>query len=233
MAVLRAFTLAIGQLGDRRLLAILAWSLVITLLIFVAIGAGLGVALRGVDPCAWFNDDAGCPIGGVESGLGAILLAMLALWLLFPAVAIGVLSTYMDRVVSIVEAEHYPRAAARARRLGLAASAWIGIRSSLRLLIYNLVALPLYILLLVTGVGTILLFVVVNGVALGRDLGEMVAARHLDRAALRSWLAGSRGDRALMGMAAAVLFMLPVVNLVAPLVAAAMAAHLFHDRDDN
>ncbi len=224
--VMRAFLLAIGDLSDRRVLAILGRSLLITLLIFFGIGVVLGFTLNGTDPCSLWSDDS-CPLGPSASGFGAFLLTAIGLWFLFPAIAIGVISAYMDRIIAAVEARHYPTALASARPLGWAGAALLGLRSSLRVLLYNLIALPFYILLLVTGVGTVLLFIAVNGVAFGRDLGEMAAARHLDRSGRHDWLRSTRTERVLMGAMTTGVFVLPVVNLLAPVLGAAMATHLF------
>jgi CysZ protein len=79
------------------------------------------------------------------------------------------------------------------------------------------------------GVCTILPFVAVNGVAIGRDLGEMVTARHGDRASRHAWLRATRGKRALMGLIVTGVFLVPIVDLLAPLLGAAMARHLFHE----
>lgn len=226
--MIRAFLLALDDLGDRRILAILGRSLLVTLLVFVVLGVLLGWALHGADPCSWWSDEDSCPLGLGESGFGAFLLTAIGIWFLFPAVAIGVISAFMDRIVAAVEARRYPEALASARPLGFARGAWLGLRSSLRVLLYNLIALPFYILLLVTGVGTVLLFVAVNGVAFGRDLGEMVASRHLDRAGTQAWLRATKGDRALMGVIVTAVFLLPIVNLLAPVLGAAMATEMFH-----
>lgn len=225
--MIRALMLSIDDLGDRRVLGILGRSLVVTLLIFVGLGIALAFALNGFDPCGLWSDDS-CPLGPSASGFGAFLLTALGLWFLFPAIGMGVISAYMDRIIAAVEARHYPQALASARPLGWAQGALLGLRSSLRVLLYNLVALPFYIVLLVTGVGPILLFVAVNGVAFGRDLGEMVAVRHLDRAARREWLRATRTDRAVMGAIVTGVFLLPVINLLAPVLGAAMATHLLH-----
>lgn len=225
--MIRALMLSLDDLGDRRVLGILGRSLLVTLLVFAGLGVLIAFALRGADPCRLWSDDS-CPLGPSASGSGALLLTALGLWLLFPAIAIGVISAYMDRIVAAVEARHYPQALASARRLGWASGALLGLRSSLRVLLYNLAALPFYILLLVTGVGTVLLFVAVNGAAFGRDLGEMVAMRHLDRRARREWLRATRIDRTLMGVVVMGVFLLPVINLLAPVLGAAMATHLLH-----
>jgi uncharacterized protein involved in cysteine biosynthesis len=231
--MIRAFFLALDDMGDRRILAILGRSLLVTLLIFVALGVVLAFALKGFDPCALWSDEDSCPLGASGSGFGAVLLTALGLWFLFPAVAIGVVSAYMDRIVAVVEARRYPEALASAKPLGIARGAWLGLRSSGRVLLYNLIASPFYLLLLVTGIGTVILFVAVNGVAFGRDLGEMVAARHLDRAATRIWLRATRTDRAVMGVIVTGIFLLPIVNLIAPVLGAAMATHLFHKRNHS
>lgn len=226
--MIRAFLLALDDLGDRRILAILSRSLLVTMLVFVVIGVALAFALKGFDPCAIWSDENSCPLGSSGSGFSAFLLTALGIWFLFPAVAIGVISAFIDKIVAVVEARRYPKALASARSLGFARGAWLGLRSSLRVLLYNLIALPFYILLLVTGVGTVLLFVAVNGIAFGRDLGEMVASRHLDRAGTKAWMRATKGDRALMGVIVTTMFLLPIVNLLAPVLGAAMATEMFH-----
>ncbi|USI73809.1 EI24 domain-containing protein [Sphingomonas morindae] len=230
--MLRALALAVGQLADPALLRILMRSLLLTLALFAAAGLAIGWALSGSDPCGLIGLD-GCPLDATASGLSALLATLLGLWLLFPAVAIGVLSGFMDAVVAAVEARHYPAARATARPLGPARALALGLRSSARLLVYNLVALPFYLVLLVTGIGPALLFVLVNGLALGTDLGEMVALRHVRGPALRPALQASRGARTALGVAAAALFLVPFVNLLVPIVAAAAATHLYHGRREG
>jgi uncharacterized protein involved in cysteine biosynthesis len=227
--MIRAFLLALADLADRRVLAILLRSLAVTILIFLALGVGAAWLLDGVDLCSRLSD-VQCPLDPAASGIGALALTLVGLWFLFPAVAIGVVSAYSDRIAAAVEARHYPLAAASARPLGLAGGTVLGLRSAARLLAANLVAFPLYLLLLVTGIGTIVLFVVVNGLALGRDLGEMAAARHGDRSSRRAWLHASRQERRWMGVIVTSLFLVPFVNLIAPILGAAMATHLYHRR---
>jgi uncharacterized protein involved in cysteine biosynthesis len=228
--VLRILSLAIGDLADSRILAILRRSLLVTLLIFIALGVVMAWALEGADPCGWIGSVHSCEFGLSASGLGAILLTALAIWLLFPAVALGVIAAYSDQIVAAVEARHYPEALANARPLGLIPGMVLGLKSTARLILYNLVALPLYLILLLTGIGTVIAFLLVNGIAIGRDFGEMVAIRHGDRTSRTAWLATTRSKRALIGIIAAGLFLVPIANLLAPVIGAAMATHLFHKR---
>lgn len=221
--MVEAFTRSLAQLGDRAILAVLAKSLALTLAIFAVAGAGLVVLAR------WLAERQGW---GADGGLAAAALAALAAfaaaWLLFRAVAVPVIGLFTDEVVAAVEARHYPAAAGTARRAGFALALRLGLMSVLRLILVNLAMLPLYALLLFTAIGPLIAFLGVNALLLGRDLGEMVAVRHLDRAGTKAWLRQSRGQRALLGLAATGLFMVPLANLIAPVLGAAMATHLFH-----
>ncbi|UVO50047.1 EI24 domain-containing protein [Sphingomonas sp. SUN019] len=216
----RAFALSLGQLGDRPVLAVLAKSLALTLVIFVVLGAGV-----------WWGTQAllaSWTYGGALASAAALVVTVLALWLLFRAVAILVIGVLADDVVAAVEAKHYPVAVASARAVPLHRSLNMGLRSAARFVGVNLLLLPLYIVLLATGIGTAALFFAANAFLLGRDLGDMVAARHMDAAAMREWRRTNGARRFLLGLAGTGLFVVPVLNILAPVLGAAMATHLFH-----
>ncbi len=222
--MISGFFLSIGQLGDRAFVAVFAKSMAVTLLLFAVLGVGV-----------WYGTAAGVAqwLGADASGLSAVFalfVTVLALWLLFRAVAIGVIGIFADEIVAAVEAKHYPAALASARPVGVGRSIMMGLRSAARVVLVNLVMLPVYVALLVTGVGTAAAFFLVNGWLLGRDLGDMVAARHLDGAAMRDWRKATAARRFALGLATTGLFVVPVLNLLAPVIGAAMATHLFHRR---
>ncbi len=225
--MIQAFFLSLGQLTDRPIVLVFLKSLLVTLLLFAVAGVGLWFALD------WLADTLGPRLGmrdeaNVFASLATLLLGLLAWWLLFRAIAVAVVGVFADEVVAAVEARHYPAAHAAARDVPFARSAAMGIRSALRALGVNLLLLPVYLLLLVTGVGTALLFFMVNGWLLGRDLGDMVAARHMTPAELPAWRRASGGRRFVLGAAGTALLLVPLVNLIAPVLGAAMATHLFH-----
>ena len=222
-----SIALACGDLFDRRILAIAAKSLAITIGIFAGLALLLSWCLAGTDPCDWIAAGS-CPLDGTASTFGGIAVTLLATWFLFPAVALGVLAAYSDKIVAAVEARHYPESLASARPMGAMGLALLGLRSSGRLLIANLIALPFYVILLVTGIGPLVLFVLVNGWAVGRDFGEMVALRHGAKDIRRSWLHNSRAERTGVGILAACLFLVPFLNFLAPIVGAAAVTHIFH-----
>lgn len=225
--MLRALGLALTDLGDRRILAIMLEALGVTLLIFVILGALLFCLFAGADPCALVGADS-CPLDAGSSGIGAIVLVLLAGWLLFPAVALGVMMTFTDRIASAVEQRHYPASAAEARSIGIGRGAIMGLRSAGRLLLFNLLALPFYLLLVITGVGPFILFVIVNGIAFGRDLGELAAARHGTSDTRRAWLRSTRGEQHRIGLVVSILFLIPFANLLAPVLGTAAAIHLYN-----
>lgn len=218
--MLTAFTLALAQLGDRRVLAVLGKSVALTLVIFVGLGAlgwlGLGPAL------AWAGLDADSVANEGLRALLAIVLTLLAGWLLFRLVALAVLQLFADEIVATVELRHYPAAAASARKLGLAEEARNGLKGLVRALVYNLAALPVALLTLPTGFGPALVFGLVNAVLLGRELGDMVALRHAGLA-----IPGQL-TRVLLGGVVVLLLTVPLLNLLAPVLGAAMATHLVH-----
>jgi len=222
--MMRAFFLSLGQLGDSRIAAVFLKSLALTAVLLVALGVGL-----------WFGAEnlAAHYVSGdmkTLAGAAAVLVALALGWLLFRTVAIAVMDIFADDVVVAVERKHYPAVLDTARNIPLTRSIGMGLGAAGRAILVNLLMSPVYLTLLITGVGTPIAFILVNGWLLGRDLGDMVAARHLPREAMRGWRATTRGPRFVLGLAVAGLFVVPIVNLLAPVLGAAMATHLFHGR---
>ena len=218
--MLAAFTLALGQLGDRRILAVLGKSLLLTVAVFAVAAVGVYFAIA-----QWTPTDGN---GGFVAAVLVGLVLIVSLWFAFRLVALAVLQLFGDEVVRAVETKHYPAAAASARALGWREELRVGLRSLGRSLGYNLLALPVALALLVTGVGTVVVFAVVNAVLLGRELTEMVALRHRDDSGAAP-LPGF-AMRTLLGGIVVALLLVPFVNLLAPVLGAAAATHLVHRR---
>lgn len=193
-------------------------SLLLTLIVFAGLGFGLFHALQILFQWQGWRLD-----GPAVATLTAIGTAAAA-WLLFRGVAMAIMSLFADDIVSAVERESYPAAVAGARPLGFVCSLRFAMRSLARTVGWNLLALPFYVLLLATGVGTISLFLALNGYLLGRDLADMVEPRHPGLPPITG------RARWTMGFISALLFLLPVVNLLAPIWSAAMAVHMLHGR---
>jgi uncharacterized protein involved in cysteine biosynthesis len=223
--VIEAFFLSLGQLGDRRFLAVLAKSLAVTLALLATLGTGLWFGAAAL--ARWIG------LGEATSGIAGFLavVAGLALgWLIFRALAIAVVGLFADEVVAAVEAKHYPQALARARPVPFARSLAMGAGSAARAIAWNVAAIPLYVVLFATGIGLPVGFFAINALLLGRDLGDMVAARHRSAAELPAFRGATRLPRLLLGSAGTALLLIPIVNVLAPVLGAAMATHLFHRR---
>jgi len=220
----RAIALSLAQLGDPPILRVLVQSLAITLALFVALG---GVVWWGTEAMIARMTDVE---SGVLAGAVAVATVVLALWFTFRAIAILVVGLFADTIVEAVEARHYPEARAEARPVPFARSLAMGLGSAGRFVAVNLLLSPLYLILLATGVGTAALFFAANAWLLGRDLGDMVAARHMAPEATRDWRRTTGPRRFLLGLAGTGLFVVPILNILAPVLGAAVATHQFHGR---
>ena len=89
-------------------------------------------------------------------------------------------------------------------------------------------ALPFYLILLFTAVGPLILFLVLNSYLLGREYFELVAVRHFLTQDARKIRRAHRDSVFLAGGLITVMFMIPFLNLLAPIVGAAMMVHVFH-----
>lgn len=223
--MLRAFALSFGQIFTGRLLLILLISSLISIGLFAGLWVVLDRFLDGVDPAGWHRWLQWVWTRGQDAG--GVVLAILAGLLLFPAVATTIMSLFLDFVVDAVEARHYPHRKAT-QSIGLFRGLGLAIGSGLRMLLWNLAALPVYLALLFTAVGPFVLFMAINGVLLGRDLFQLVALRHLTPEAERAFRRENRGAANGLGIAVSALYLVPVLNLLAPLLGASMATHIVH-----
>ena len=207
---------AIGQLGDPAIRRVLWISLAGAAALLVALAAGVGVVFDRLTLVDW-----GWLDGAIDllASLGGVVLAVL----LFPAVAVAVSCLLLDQVAEAVERRHYP-ALGRARSAGLAVALMQGLRFFVVYLLANLFALGATLVL--PGIN-VLVWLLVNGYLLGREYFELVAARRLDDRAMRAAFRQRWGAVLTAGMAIAVLFTIPLVNLLVPVLATAFMVHRF------
>jgi CysZ protein len=209
-ALLKALTL----LKERTFWRVLWLSLLITIASFIALYSIVWAILAHVSitDIWWLNT-----LVDVLGGLAVLVLT----WLLFPAVATLVISFFLDRVVEAVERQYYPHLPPPmplSRWQSLAG----GLRFAIVLLGVNLIALPLY---LIPGLNVVV-FYTVNAYLLGREYFELVALRRLDPRAAQGLRRSHRLRFFIAGLLMAALFTIPIVNLLASLIAAAFMVHL-------
>jgi CysZ protein len=193
-------------------------SVLLTAAIFTVFGLGLWYGIDALLARFGMGDDT-------VSALAAAAILILSGFVLFRVIAIAVLWVFSDTVVDVVEDRYYPDHGARANSPGLAASVGMALRSAGRALSYNLLASPVYLLLLVTGIGTAMAFLGVNALLVGRDLEDMLIARHG-----RDYAAMGHMRRTLIGLIGTAAMLVPFINFVVPVVITAMAVHMAHSQ---
>src|SRR5882757_4155140 len=216
--MLRAFELAIGQLGDPRLRVVIWQSLALSVVLQAAIGVLAWWALQRY---------AHVDIGWVNSAirwLGGAGVTVLAL-LLFPASFGIVISIFMERIADIVEAEHYP-GLGKARGIPIWTGIWTGVVFLFAVMILNLAMLPLYLVaLFVAGLGAVL-FYAINGWLTARLYYEQVAPRRRPPAEVKTWRKANAGVLWLTGIVVVFLGTIPILNLIVPVLGTAAMVHV-------
>ena len=222
---------AFAQLADPRILWLLIKSLLVTLLLFVLLGVGVYFGLmwlvdRGLG--AGLSENLPPDFAEVLATIGTLAAIVFGGWLLFRVTALAAIQFFADDVVEVVEAKYYPEALENARRIGFAESMWLSFKGAVRVVFVNILILPLALVLLVTGVGTVVLFALVNAWLLGRELRDMAWLRH--RHDRKEEPPIGRGTRFALGLVIAGMLFIPGLNFIAPIIGAAAATHLVQGR---
>jgi len=215
--MIQALQLSFQSLSDRRVAMLLIKVVLCTFASFILLGVGMWFALDWL--LEWLNIEN----GEYLSTFLSLAIIPISAFLLFRVVAVAITWIFADDIIDAVEDRYYPQKAAFGKRPGVGAGMHMALRSIARVVGYNLLALPLYILLLVTGVGTAIAFMLINALLLGKDLEDMLIARH----------GASQGSiqklpRLLLGFIGTVGMLIPFFNLLVPVLATAMAVHVVH-----
>ena len=184
---------------------------------FLLLGVAMWFALD------WLFEWLNIQNGEYLSTFLSLAIIPISAFLLFRVVAVAITWIFADDIIDAVEDRYYPQKAAFGKRPGVGAGVHMAVRSIARVVGYTLLALPLYIVLLVTGVGTAIAFMLLNALLLGKDLEDMLIARH----------GASQGSiqklpRLLLGFIGTVGMLIPFFNLLVPVLATAMAVHVVH-----
>lgn len=213
--MLSAFTKGLQQLDDRAVRRVLWLGIGAAILVLVALWAAVGYALTHF---TWFETGWLNTVIDILGGLATLVLT----WVLFPVVISTVISLWLEEVADAVEARHYPTLPkTRGQSLGqatLIALRFLAVAVGLNLLILPLIVLPPVFPFV---------FYSVNGYLLGREYFELVALRRVGFEEARALRKANQGRLFVAGVAVAFLLTVPLVNLLAPLVATAAMVHLF------
>jgi uncharacterized protein involved in cysteine biosynthesis len=217
--IFNALSRALAQLPDPGFRKVLAKSLLLSIVVFVLLAAGLssGLFLIPQSEIAWLNW-----VIGVVSGVGVFL----GLVLLFPAVMTAMIGLFLDDIAEAVERRYYPdQPPGRPLETGTA------VLSALRflgtVLLVNILLLPLYAVLLFFPPLSWLLSLAVNGWLIGREYFEAVAFRYQPRGEADLLRRQRRADVWRCGLLIVLLLTIPLVNFIVPIVATAFMVHVY------
>ncbi|HAY49245.1 MULTISPECIES: EI24 domain-containing protein [Thalassospira] len=171
----------------------------------------------GLNSITFFTDG-----GWLESavdwvlGIGLTLLVIL----LFPAATVLISSLLLDQIADAVEDKHYPTLP-DTRPQPIHEALISGLKFALTALALNILILPL----LLAGPLYVIAFYTMNGYLLSREYFELVAARRYDARTVESIRKSRQKKLWVAGIGLTFLMTIPVVNLVAPIIATAFMVH--------
>jgi CysZ protein len=207
---------AVAALSAPSMRRVVVLSLGLAILTFAVLWLAVAVTLYNTVLFDWR------PLNWLVNLLGGFGVLVLS-WLLFPAVATMIMSFYVERVAAAVEALYYP-GLGPPRRQPIGEVVVVMLRLTGLTLLLNLLALPIY--LLAPGIN-LFLFLALNGYLFGRGYFEVVALRRLDAGEAGRVRRRFGGRIFFGGVVIAGLFALPLLNLVAPVIATAFMLHIF------
>lgn len=216
--MIHAFYLAIQQLPDPALRNVLLRAMAGAAGVFILLCAILwGLLLRfdvsGIEALDWLIDL-----------VGAMAVVVVAI-LLYPAAVSALVGMFIDQVAVAVERRHYPRLPPP-RAQGLGEAAVTSLRYAAVAILVNLLALPIYLVLLFAPPLNIFVFYGVNGYLVGREYFELAAFRRLPPVGVKELRRANRAKLFLAGGITAFLLTIPLVNLAAPIIGMAAMVHI-------
>lgn len=190
--------------------------IVTSLLIFVAGGFGIYFGLNKViHPIFSWSDT----LIGIFSGIGTIALA----WFLLPAVVPLIATLFQEYLALKIEKKEYPNNLAP-NNFPILKELVHDLQFLVWMLFLNILCIPLYFIPIVN----IVIYYFLNSYLLGREFFEDIAAMHIGKKQAKKIRKQNRMIVLMAGSVILFIINLPVLNLVAPLVAVILMVHLFH-----
>lgn len=223
MSVTRAVARGWGDLFRPRIFSLVLLGVGLTILLFVALQTGIFWLIRVFAPGAFSLPWIGAIDVGNALSWGSLALFPVMGFFLMAPVAAGFCGLFAERVSDAVEDIHYPG------MTGQDPDFLDGLLESLALMAAVLgVAILTLILTPFLGPLAPVLFYIANGWLLGREFFQMAAKRHLRSAQASELRRNNNLSVTLAGMLIALLLTIPVLNIIVPVLAAAVFTHLFH-----
>ncbi len=214
-SMIGALSKAIAQLPDRSLRWVVARTFACTVTVFAVLWFAVGFAVD-----IWLMVGEGWVnwlIGIFGSTVGVVITLVL-----FAPIATLVASLFQEEVAEAAEAQHYPDLG-KAPGASVRQSIWAAVRLMIWTVVVNLVCLPLYAFL--PGLN-LLIFFAISGYLLSREYFEVVALRRMSLLEASDFRRRHRMPLWTAGIAVALLFWIPLLNLLAPIIGTAMMVHV-------
>lgn len=210
-----AFSKGISQLNDRRTRKVLWLCIGAAMAVFAVLWVVIGFLLTST---VFFST------GWLETAVDLLggLATLILTWFLFPGIMSALIGLFLEDIAGAVEARHYP-SLPKAKGLPATAVMLTTLRFLGKVIILNILLL---IFLLFPPVFPFV-FYAVNGYLLSREYFELVALRRIGPEEMKALRRAHRGRLFMAGVMITVLLTVPLVNLLAPVVATAAMVHLF------
>lgn len=208
---------AIGQMSDPKFMGVFFRGVGLTVLLLVLTTLFVLWLLPNSVSLPYFGELEW--LSSVLDGFAIFGMFALSIFLMVPVASLFI-GLFLDRIMDAVEARHYPNAGP-VRKVGMGETIMDSLGFLGLMIVVNLFALILYLFIPVA-------FWVVNGILLGREYFQMVAVRRVGRKEGKALRKANRPQIWIAGTLMAVPLTVPVLNLIIPILGAAMFTHLFH-----
>jgi CysZ protein len=219
--------LAFGVLREPFAWGVLLAGLVGTLLVFAGVACLAWWLLSGLD---WLHQGWLAKTRWDEWMLGGVgsILALVVGWFTFPLIVTAMTGMFLEPLADRIERRHYPSAPIP-RKVPLGEQIHSSLRVLMRGIGWNLLALPFYFIPVIN-VGV---YIMLNSFLLSREYFQVVAVRHVSLAEAKCLYRAHRKGMLRGGLTLSLLFVIPGINLCAPLLATAWMVHRVWRRESS
>jgi uncharacterized protein involved in cysteine biosynthesis len=225
-----SFGKTLSQIGDPRFRRVLFKGIGLTFVLLIAVYTAFLMFLNWIGAGQTVQELLGniSWVGNLFTFASLFLMIVLSIFLMVP-VASAITSLFLDEVADAVEDKHYPELPDVP---GVSFSE--GLKDSVNflglLVAANILALVLYAIF---PPFSLFIFWGLNGFLLGREYFQMVAMRRVGRAEAKKLRKKHIGTIWLAGTLMAMPLVVPLLNLVIPILGAATFTHLYHQLEPS
>lgn len=225
-----AFIRAISQAFDSRFIWVLAKGLALTVGVLIALWFGwIWIMTLIIPETIWI------PFVGEVAWVATVLTAgsyigflFISVFLMIPTAA-AFINIFSDEVVDAVEHKHYPHLD-QPSPLPLSDAIWESLRFLGIVILANIAVLILSIIFIPFAP---LIYILINGLVLGREFYFAIAARRNSADDARRLLKKNIGPIWIAGALLMVPMSVPLFNLIIPILGVAAFTHIYHATQKN